>query len=274
MSLAKVTGLWIYPVKSCQGISLQEMPMGPTGPRHDREWMIVDENNRFMTRRSHPKLAEIKTALQGSFLHLYLNTNKIFINTEEPYENIETVTVWQDSFLAGLASKDVNSAISDFLSQSVKLVRYQKESFRDLKGAGTSVVKQTMFADSRPILLTNENTLTDLNNRLHSQNAPMTLMDRFRSNIIVQGIDAYSEDLISEIQIGEVILQNPKPCVRCVVITQDSDTGKVVSKETLKTLANLRSEKGEKPTFGINLTPQNLGTIRVGDSCLVKSTIN
>lgn len=263
---AKVTGLWIYPVKSCRGISLKEMEIGPTGPAFDRKWMIVDEQNQFITRRTEPRLAEIITAVQGPFLHLYLNSNKILINHTEELEKVETVAVWKDSFLAGIESKDINEAISDFLEKSVKLVRYQKESFRDLHAAGTEGVKQTMFADSRPILLTNENSLADLNLKLSEP----SLMDRFRANIIVDGLDAYEEDEITEFKIGEISLQNPKLCARCPVVTQDAETGQVVSKETLTTLASYRKRDGNKVMFGVNLTPSNLGVVRLQDSVQIK----
>ena len=126
---AKVTGLWIYPVKSCRGISLNEMQIGATGPINDRRWMIVDEQNNFLTLRTVSKLAEIKTALQGPFLHLYAGNNKILVDTTQECAITEKVTVWADTFKAGVESHDINEALSDFLSKSVKLVRYQKESF-------------------------------------------------------------------------------------------------------------------------------------------------
>ena len=272
MSAAKVTGLWIYPVKSCRGISLREMQMGDTGPMHDRQWMIVDSLNHFISLRTHPKLAEIKTSLQGPFLHLYLGTNKVLINRTEECDLIEPVTVWGDNFNAGIEAKDVNETLSDFLSESVKLVRYQRQSFRDLKGGATEVVKQTMFADGRPVLLVNENSLSDLNSKLRDQGSEPAVLERFRSNIIVDGLDPFAEDKINEVQIGEVILSRPKLCARCPIVTQDIETGNVVSKETLKTLAKFRQfGSGSGVMFGLNLTPSKLGLIRINDAVKILS---
>jgi uncharacterized protein YcbX len=266
MSEARVTGLWIYPVKSCRGISLKEMQLGPTGPVHDRQWMIVDEKNQFMTLRTHSKLAEIKTSLQGPFLHLYLGSNKVQIQINQDDEKVETVTVWGDSFSAGVATKDINEALSDFLVQSVKLVRYQKQSFRDITKAATSVVKETMFADGHPVLLANENSLKDLNFKLTSQNSSASRMERFRANIIIDGLEAFAEDRIHEVKIGETILTQPKLCARCPIVTQDEETGTVISKETLKTLADYRKVgSGHGVMFGLNLTPSKLGLIRLND---------
>ena len=266
MSDARVTGLWIYPVKSCRGLSLKEMQIGPTGPVHDREWMIVDQDNQFLTLRTNSKLSEIQTSLQGPFLHMYLGSNKMLIDTQTPFEKIETVTVWKDSFLAGVATKDINEALSDFLSQSVKLVRYQKESFRDIHQYATEAVKETMFADGHAALLTNVATLKNLNAQLTVKGESPSVMERFRSNIIIEGLDAFSEDKVKEFKIGDIVFKNPKLCVRCVIINQDVETGHVVSKETLKTLAEHHKPQSQKPTFGINLTPASHGMIRVGDS--------
>ncbi|MBC7465520.1 MAG: MOSC domain-containing protein, partial [Bdellovibrio sp.] len=179
---------------------------------------------------------------------------------------LDTVTVWADSFLAGIESDEINQALSDFLKQPVKLVRYQKESFRDLKEAGTDLVRQTRFADARPLLLTNENSIADLNEKLAARGLPTSRMERFRSNIIITELAAFSEDLHTQLQIGEVKLMNPKLCARCVIITQDENTGQVVSKETLGTLANYRKVNGNKVNFGVDWTPANGGSIRIGDS--------
>ncbi|MBC7421275.1 MAG: MOSC domain-containing protein [Bdellovibrio sp.] len=265
MSPATVSGLWIYPVKSCRGVAVKEMQIGPTGPMHDREWMIVDQDNNFLTLRNVAELSQIKTALQGPFLHLYLGNNKILIDTRIESEQIETVTVWKDSFLVGVATKDINEALSDFLCKTVKLVRYQKQSFRDLGAAGTAAVKQVKFADSRPVLLTSEDSLKELNTHLNAQGLAPIHIERFRSNIIISGLPAYAEDKFEKIKAGEITLQNPRLCTRCVVITQDVENGKVTSKNILKILANTHQVEGSKVTFGLNLTPQNLGTIRLND---------
>lgn len=270
MSWGRVTGLFIYPVKSCRGIILPELNMTTLGPRYDRQWMIVDENNSFLTLRTVSKLAEIKTAVQGNFLHLYAGTNKILLNFTEECEQIEDVTIWDDTFKAGIENKSINEALSDFLSKTVKLVRYQKQSFRDLKDGATGAVKETMFTDTRPVLLVNENSLIELNEKLKLKNLQPSQIERFRANIIIDGISAYAEDEIKEVRIGNILFQNPKLCERCPVITQDIETGKVVSKETLQTLVEERKKMGHtKVPFGVNLTPAETGVIKLGDPVMI-----
>lgn len=263
----KVTGLNIFPVKSCRGISLTEMTINEKGPLHDRQWMLVDESNQFMTLRTFARMAEIQTAIQGPFLHLYAGSNKILVKIDEECELTENVRVWGDTVLAGIENKSVNEALSDFLQKTVKLARYQSQSYRPLDEAGTVLADQMMFADSRPLLLTNENSLKDLNQKLTAQGLAPSLMERYRANIVVSGLDSYAEDEISDCKVGEVVLQNPHLCGRCPIITQDVATGKVVSKETLTALAAYRKRENSRSIpFGVHFTPAKAGVIKIGDA--------
>lgn len=266
MQQPRVTELWIYPIKSCRGISVRHLEIDALGPKYDRQWMIVDSNNHFLTLRNCPQLSGIQTSIDHQNLNIKFGSHQFSISLTAESSIVESVTVWSDTFLAGVESIEINSALSQFLNQNVKLVRYQQESFRDLKSAGTEAVAQFKFADSRPLLLTNKESLADLNSKLVHLNLAPSMMERFRSNIIISGLQAFGEDLAMEMQIGNIDLKNPKFCARCPIITQDVQTGKVVSKETLTTLASYRRLSGSKVMFGVNWTPANAGTIRVNDS--------
>ena len=47
--MPRVSGLYCYPVKSCRGVSLSEAALDERGIVHDREFMVVDAENRCMT---------------------------------------------------------------------------------------------------------------------------------------------------------------------------------------------------------------------------------
>src|SRR5690606_41787263 len=53
------------------------------------------------------------------------------------------------------------------------------------------------FADSFPFLITSQASLDDLNLRLAAKGEQAVIMNRFRPNIVVQGLEAYEEDYIS-----------------------------------------------------------------------------
>ncbi len=66
--MISISGLYIYPVKSCRGISLDEAEVGPTGFVHDRQWLVVDRHGTFMTQRDWPALARVTAAISADGL--------------------------------------------------------------------------------------------------------------------------------------------------------------------------------------------------------------
>src|ERR671920_2185112 len=67
-STVTLSGLYVYPIKSCAGISLQSAELCATGLCHDRRWMLVDETGKFMSQRAHPRMALISTHLSAEYL--------------------------------------------------------------------------------------------------------------------------------------------------------------------------------------------------------------
>ena len=59
-----VSALTIYPVKSLRGISLQTCHLTTQGLEHDRRWMVVRENGRFVTQRDNALLALVETSME------------------------------------------------------------------------------------------------------------------------------------------------------------------------------------------------------------------
>jgi uncharacterized protein YcbX len=90
-------------------------------------------------------------------------------------------------------------------------------------------------------------------------------MTRFRPNIVIGGASAWAEDdfVGRTVTIGEVTLRAPELCGRCVVTTTDQDTGER-GHEPLRTLARHRTID-QSLMFGLALTPDRLGLVRVGD---------
>ncbi|MER7446875.1 MOSC domain-containing protein [Microbacterium sp. NPDC097977] len=92
---------------------------------------------------------------------------------------------------------------------------------------------------------------------------------RFRSNIVIDGVDAWEElDWSGEVRIGEVTLQTEGPIVRCLATHANPDTG-IRDAKVLTTLTGALAQ--EDPTLGRLLLPATTegsvssGTIRLGD---------
>lgn len=88
---------------------------------------------------------------------------------------------------------------------------------------------------------------------------------RFRSNIAIEGVDAWEEiSELSRVRIGEVEFAPQQTIGRCLNTHANPETG-VRDAEVLTTLTRVIGQP--KPTFGRFLLPLNGGgTIRVGDT--------
>ncbi len=56
----RIARLFVYPVKSCAGIALDESLLLDTGLDLDRAWMVVDEHGEFVSQREQPRLALVQ----------------------------------------------------------------------------------------------------------------------------------------------------------------------------------------------------------------------
>ena len=63
---ATVSQLWIYPVKSCAGVMLQEATLTDQGLLNDRCWMVVDAHGEMVSQRDVPQMALIQPSLRLS----------------------------------------------------------------------------------------------------------------------------------------------------------------------------------------------------------------
>ena len=59
----RITGLYVYPVKSLGAVAVREAQAGDLGLEGDRRWMLVDADGRFLTQREHATLALGRVAL-------------------------------------------------------------------------------------------------------------------------------------------------------------------------------------------------------------------
>jgi uncharacterized protein len=124
----------------------------------------------------------------------------------------------------------------------------------------------TFFADGYPLLVTNIASLADLNQRMQRNAINAMSMNRFRPNIVIDGLPAWDEDHIETISIGEVELKLVKPCVRCEVTTTDQASGARLSDEPLNTLARFRNNPDlGGVTFGWNAVVIKPGQIAIAD---------
>ena len=323
-----VTHLRVFPVKSCGGFDVQEWLINEYGLAYDRTWMIIREkDNKFVTQREKPQMVFIKTSIlldsnKAAKLTLnYPNTSPI---TVEYVEHVtvndnnssiirENVTIWGDK-VSGLDCGDaVAKWLSNIIGEPVRLV----QTINKVTDARTSpatpikhhvrpgepefiqpfsekpIVDNTGFADGYPMLLSNEASVRDFNNKVIEDQSNLatgifkkalynlfgmyTFIDHwnFRSNIIVSsdGIAPYAEEKFREIQINGMTFYGVKRCTRCTMPSVDTKKGVKRSFITDSLNKHRHCDIAGGTVFGMNLChhPQNIGAkLKVGQLVTLK----
>jgi uncharacterized protein YcbX len=274
-----ITQLTLYPIKSCAGISLTEAVIVETGlSSHgigDREWMVIDEVGNFLTQREHPRMALIYPQITTDYLEVRAENAPLL---RVPLKSIENsryaeVQIWEEFYRALEMGDEAAAWFSRFLGVASRLVRFDR-SVQRLSSAKWTKGKITpnLFSDGFPLLLISEASLEDLNLKAKAQQGAHFPMNRFRPNIVINGVEAFEEDYAESLSVegdGVVVELTPvKPCARCPIPSIDQATGEI-GPSPLDVLVHYRANAllDGGITFGMNLiVSQGSGqSVRVGD---------
>lgn len=248
---------------------LGEALLGPLGLEHDRRWMVVRPDGRFLTQREEPRLARLVPRLAPDRLLLALDGREFALPLADRGEPI-VVTVWRERVEAVAPDPSVDRMLSEALSRPVRIVKFPDRAVRPCDPAFAPAGSRTAFADGFPLLVTSTASLEALNAAIVERGAAPVPMERFRPNLVLDGLAAWVEDRAASLRFGEgTVLRLVKPCARCVVTTTDQETGARLGPEPIATLRALgRDLGGEGPCFGQNavpLLPNGLVRLRRGE---------
>ena len=266
MNNLTLSHIYIYPIKSLGGISLQSAKVEERGLQYDRRWMLVDKNGMFLTQREHPQMALLQVSIKDDKLevaHKVRAMSKLQIPISNSENNSFVVNIWDDVVIAKQLNKEVDLWFSEALNLDCQLVCMNDDSDRITDKKYTPEPKQVSFADAYPFLIIGEESLNDLNRRLKE---PLP-MNRFRPNFVFSGGEPFIEDTWKDFMIGDLKFRAVKPCSRCVVTTVNQDTAEK-SSEPLETLAKFR-RADNKVLFGQNLVGYNSGLLSVGNEIIL-----
>lgn len=264
MNTLALSEIWIYPIKSLEGISIPSWQVKPKGLQYDRRWMLIDEHGVFMTQRTTTQLALFKTALEGDKLVIRFEGESVYLPLESSPKNKPlTAEVWGDVVEVYEVDQHLSTWFSEKLGMLCKLVFFPEVNKRTVDQEYV-LDHQVSLADGYPYLIIGEASLSDLNNRLDQKME----MKRFRPNFVFTGGNAFDEDDWKNFSIGKIDFLAVKPCGRCVLTTVNPETGKKGA-EPLKTLATYRTNNN-KILFGQNLVALNEGTVTVGEVITLK----
>ncbi len=288
MGLITVTGLTTYPVKSCGGVRLRESRITPRGLEHDRDFMVVDDEGRFVSQRQVAELALISVTIGASSITLAapgMADADVPLEIEPDDDRLLIATVHGRPVAGQVLDEGLNEWFTTFLPRHKQnrgfrllrvrddLPRYIDERYRQPEASN-----EVGFADGNALLLATQPSLAQLNSELEE---PVP-MNRFRPNIVVDGdyLAPYDEDFWTNVQIGALTAFVVKACDRCVIPDIDQETA-VTGKSVRR---GLLTRKGINAHDGSNsgvFFAQNLShvyepgvTISVGDSLRVAKRSN
>ncbi|MFT4713637.1 MAG: hypothetical protein ACJAVI_005978 [Candidatus Azotimanducaceae bacterium] len=269
MSQSKVTDMLLYPIKGCRGYSVEQVVVTPMGLLGDREFALVKDGERA-NQKQLPDLIHLTAVWKSP---------DCLVMKYPSCEDFELDCSLQQELAIGqiqvygkdVPTLDMGNAVAEWLSKAfnadVRLAKTNGPFDWFLPLPEFSLVHgepQTKFVDAAPLLLTNAVSLTDLNSRLE-EDLPM---NRFRPNIVVDGLEPYYEDELASFNFPNVSLARVTVCERCIVTTTNQETGER-KKEPLRALSKYRKRENDYAggiLFGIYLTATSSGELAIGDN--------
>ncbi len=267
----RVTGLFLYPVKSLGAVAVREAHVGDLGLEGDRRWMLVDADGRFLTQREHPALAlgRVAVGAGGALTLAAPGLPPLDVAPPAAAAPRVRVRVFTDVVEAAPAAAAAHAWASAWLGAPTRLVHMPADVRRAVDPRYAGPDDRTAFTDGYPVLVASQPSLDDLNARLAAAGTAPVGMERFRPNVVVDAdagepLAPYAEDDWRTLRLGdEVRLAVVKPCARCAVTTVDQHSA-ARGTEPLRTLAGYR-RVGTKVLFAQNAVVRATGPLRVGD---------
>lgn len=271
---ATIAQLFIYPVKSCAGVPLEQAVLTETGLQFDRRWMVVDGQGHFLSQRELPRMVLIEPRLTPDELVLHapgMPALSVALNQTGP---ALPVKVWDDALQAHDMGPAAAHWFSDFLGSTARLVRFDPAQKRLCSLTWTKgVTALNQFSDGYPVLVISQAALAQFNQKLQAQGHAAVGMARFRPNIVLgpakgaPELAPHEEDLLDTLHIttgqGAVELKLVKPCPRCPIPNIEPATA-LSSPEVGDLLQSYRQDPrvNGAPTFGMNaIVQQGVGHV-------------
>lgn len=273
----KIQQLFLYPVKSLRGIAVVSAELTPQGLRYDRHWMIIDQQNTFITQRKTPQMVLINTHITDDALVLTADGKpSMAVPLARPTGPSFTATVWRDSCQVVAESDSVNHWVTDALQyrEPLRLVRLAHHQRRPASQPERFGQATSRFADAAPYLIGHQTSLDHLNDCLLEQGHDSVTIERFRPNIVIDSggqLPAFAEHAITHIRGNTYSLTHCDPCERCIVPNIDLQTAqKHPQQQPYKTLVKINPMPNNRKAaaFGHNaiLASGSGALIRVGDA--------
>lgn len=247
----KIDQLFVYPIKSCAGISVSHFNFDHRGPLLDRRWMLVDAaTGVFLSQREIPKMALIKTYIKGECVWAGVLGDEQALAL--PVDGvIVDVSVWSDHVQGLDCGDEAARWFSTILEHDCRLIFQggcERLADTEYAEAGTDV----SYADGFPLLVVSRASIQFLNAECDAEIGA----ENFRPNVVIANTDVFAEMNWQSLVTDSISMNVVKPCERCVIPALNPKTG-VREKSILPVLIK-HCRRDKKIYFGQNLTFKSL----------------
>jgi uncharacterized protein YcbX len=246
---------WIShcPVKGLAVRQLDECELTEAGISGDREFFLVDENDRLVNSKGLGALQQIVPRYDREADSLTLEfPDGTTIADRVGFDGSVGANFWGITVDARVVDGPWSKAISDFAGRNLRLVGGSGPApDRRRSGAATLLGTGSLQAIAQAL------GVDEVDER------------RFRMNFGIEGLAEHGEDewLGRRVRLGDAVVVPQGNVGRCAVTTQNPDTG-APDLDTLKALAAYRreAETTEPLPFGVHAAVAQPGRVRVGDA--------
>lgn len=249
-----IAQLWIYPVKSLGGMTVESAGITAAGSlAGDREWIVARPDGQMLWQGNIARMTLLSAQLGAEQLILTAPSASSFALDRAHGGKATAITQYGYTLPGTDAGDPVAAWLSEQLHADCRLVRIGTEAHR--------------WGGLNPVHALSLNSLLALNARLIEQGGDPVEPDRFRPNVVLSGDHpAFAEEAAPSIALDGAELILREPCIRCElpnINRVDASRGK----QPLKLIGGMaKARPTAKPaSFGIYATARGTA-LRVGMS--------
>jgi hypothetical protein len=258
-------------VKSTRARAVDRARVEWWGLAGDRRWAVVTPDGEPITARHCRPLFTVtaSTTPDDGLLLTAPGAPDLAVARPEPAHTVPVTFVNLDRAAAGGAAAD--EWLTTTLGRPARLVWLADTTARAVpEEVGGQPGDVYHLGDTMPLHLVSLGSLRRLGDWIaetaveRGEELPEPLeVGRFRANVVLEGAPAFAEDGWKRLRVGAVDFRVAGACGRCLMTTIDPES-RASGKEPIRTLAKHRRWDGWA-WFGIQLVPETLGEIAVGD---------
>lgn len=276
MTEAVIRALTMYPVKGCQGTPVQEAMITRAGFADDRLFAMLGADGVPLDQIEAPQLGGLGVAWDAKNARLSFSHPERggFTHTRRSSGALVAARYVLDSFEAVDQGNEVAAWLSETVGREVRLISCERPWKTNLplpQFARMHQQPKSRFFPVSPVSISNVASLDDLNARLET---PVP-MNRFRMNIVVDGLAPWEEERIERIGGASVKLEGVTVAERCIIVTTDQETGERTKSDVLGELGKFHRRPrpdrfGSGLAFGTYLSVASEGVVALGERLQVE----